>query len=544
VLPNDYYVRNFCSLVTFVGDTYGTLLSADEQLWLSDVLAASEPAQRLYIRLLGRRGSVFRGKKLNYPEITDISAATEELVERKLIDVQAPADLTTLLQSFTKPELIRHLKLPNLKQQRRAVIEQHVIERAEAVDIKRLQQVDTWLTVLGAEHYSLFTLCFFGNMHQDTTEFVLRDLGTVRYEPYVINAHSRAFRSREQIDAHCSYFACDAQWDAIDTTDADALLALDAALPIRNTSDSHLVRRIDRMRNRIARQLERLHQLPDALRLYQKTQRPPSRERQVRILTALERIDEAWQLCTAMQNVPVADEETQFADSMLPKLAKLRNQPSVARSRHRPETTRLTLARGEGRVELVARDFYARFGACFYVENSLVNGILGLFIWDLIFLPIPGVFFNPFQTAPADFYEPEFRSSRATELAERRHELEDEKQFASRVWQHFDSRQGVANPLVHWKLMSEELVSLALMRIPMHDWRVLYDRILTDLRYNTSGLPDLVLFPDKGGYEFLEIKGPGDALQKNQLRWMRYFAEHRIPHRVIHVRWALESADS
>ncbi|MCP4472837.1 MAG: hypothetical protein GY815_19530 [Gammaproteobacteria bacterium] len=35
----------------------------------------------------------------------------------------------------------------------------------------------------------------------------------------------------------------------------------------------------------------------------------------------------------------------------------------------------------------------------------------------------------------------------------------------------------------------------------------------------------------------IEVKGPGDSLQKNQQRWMQYFHEHGIPHQLTRVTW-------
>ena len=40
-----------------------------------------------------------------------------------------------------------------------------------------------------------------------------------------------------------------------------------------------------------------------------------------------------------------------------------------------------------------------------------------------------------------------------------------------------------------------------------------------------------------GGDVLLEVKGPGDQLQKNQKRWMRYFDKLSIPYRVVNVMW-------
>jgi hypothetical protein len=40
----------------------------------------------------------------------------------------------------------------------------------------------------------------------------------------------------------------------------------------------------------------------------------------------------------------------------------------------------------------------------------------------------------------------------------------------------------------------------------------------------------------------IEVKGPGDRLQDNQIRWLHYFAEHGIPVAVCYVQWAGECA--
>ena len=67
---------------------------------------------------------------------------------------------------------------------------------------------------------------------------------------------------------------------------------------------------------------------------------------------------------------------------------------------------------------------------------------------------------------------------------------------------------------------------------------VIFQRILQDLRNNRSGFPDLVRFPAQGGYQLIEVKGPGDSLQKNQQRWLQFFARHDIPHCLARVTWS------
>src|SRR5690606_40610713 len=46
--------------------------------------------------------------------------------------------------------------------------------------------------------FDVLKLLFFGNLNQDLTDFVLRDLGMHRYEDYRLDRETRLFRSREQ----------------------------------------------------------------------------------------------------------------------------------------------------------------------------------------------------------------------------------------------------------------------------------------------------------------------------------------------------------
>ena len=541
MLDDNYYLRNFEALIGFVAETYADVLTGAENDWQRAVLGASEPARRLYIRLLGRQGEVFRLSKLKYPEISSIAAAASELEALALVSATAPVDIEAISALFTKPELIRLLTLTGANQSKRGAIVDAIVEKNAPQDLLKLQQADAFVTIRGKAEFALFKLCFFGNGYQDMSEFVLRDLGVFSYEPYPITRHSRVFGHRDQIDAHLLCMACGTALESTDVNDADALITLTNALPSNLHNDPHLGRRVDRIRNHVARQLERIEKLEEAELLYRRSTHPPARERRVRVLMKLKQFHEAADLCESMLQQPITEEEVQFVETIQPKLRRQMNLPAIKKTRFKPNTSKLTLSNADERVEFTAKKFFSQYGDCYYVENSLINGVLGLFIWDIIFAAVEGVFYNPFQSAPADFYQPEFCTKRSALIEQRFTELDDTLQFSARVWDNFESRSGTVNPLVNWNMLSSEILSCALIRIPVEHWRLLFTRILSDLKRNTSGLPDLILFPRSGGYELLEIKGPGDAVQKNQRRWMAYFAEHRIPYRVIHIRWGKQA---
>jgi hypothetical protein len=88
-------------------------------------------------------------------------------------------------------------------------------------------------------------------------------------------------------------------------------------------------------------------------------------------------------------------------------------------------------------------------------------------------------------------------------------------------------------------MLTPELVEMALDCLPAAHLKLWFVRLLADIRENRSGLPDLVRFwPAERRYELIEVKGPGDKLQDNQIRWLRYCIAHGMPVRVLDVRWA------
>jgi hypothetical protein len=319
--------------------------------------------------------------------------------------------------------------------------------------------------------------------------------------------------------------------------DAEAIWDLWQALPAPDPEDSLLTRRRERLANELGRQLERLRQPQRALQIYGSVRRPPARERSARIHIKAGAIATGLALCRQMADAPVNEDERQFAQEFGYRQGKKHGIAWPSPPPMRAPSEALCLSRGELPVEAAVAQHLAANGPCYHVENSLLNGVLGLAIWDIIFAPLAGVFFNPFQHAPMDFYQPEFRQRRQQLLRQRLDEIREQAVFTARVLRTWHSKQGLANPLVNWQRLCLDVLQLALERIPVGDWMLLLQRLLEDLQHHRSGMPDLIVFPHTGGYQWVEVKGPGDKLQKNQKRWLAFFADHDMPHRVIYVDW-------
>ncbi|MGL6162342.1 VRR-NUC domain-containing protein [Microbulbifer sp.] len=558
-LAPDYYLTNFRALVDFVMARYEPLLSDGERQFYTVFRVLDIDSQRLYVRLLSRKGvpspagALFRLGKLVYPEIDDLPRAAGRLVEAGLLRRNPELPLGECLPLFSKAELLACSPTPLPKTLKRQALELALLEQGadQAVLLHALLAAESLMAVQAAEHFETFKLCFFGNLHQDPTDYVLRDLGLYRYEDYPLDRQHLPFQSRAQIIQHLRYYDCLEQLESTLCAGPDTILALAGQLPTpagenkgEGDGDAALHRRLDRLRLALARQLERLDELEAADQLYRRCTRPPARERRARIAVKRGDIDTGLALCREILATPHSEAERVFAESFGYRTAKREGhlpgwEPPA---RYRPPTQTAILPQAPERVELLAA-VYLQGGSpcpqrdqCFYVENSLFNGVLGLFVWDIVFAPVPGAFFNPFQVAPSDFRTPDFYPLRRAAFEQRLAEL-DSHSLAHRVWRHYREKQGIANPLVAWEALPEALLELALTRIPADHWRQLFQRLLSDIAHHRNGLPDLILFPAAGGYELVEVKGPGDRLQQNQLRWLAFFAEHQIPHRVLHVEW-------
>ncbi|TLM76451.1 VRR-NUC domain-containing protein [Microbulbifer harenosus] len=541
-LPSDYYLANFLALLDFVMSRYEDLLSADERGFYADFRALDVDSQRLYVRLLSRKGrpsaagALFRQRKLAYAEIGDLSAAAERLVQVGLLLRNPDLVIAEILPLFSKAELLPLSEIPLPQSVKRPALEQVLL--AQDIPPATLLAAEPILAVQAAVHFDTFKLCLFGNLNQDLTDWVLRDLGLYRYEHYPLDRENLPFQSRAQIEQHLGYYAALVHFEEDIEAGADAIAALAAQLPVNTQQDATLQRRLDRLRVAMARQLERLDALDAADQIYRACAHPPARERRARIAVKRGDSQAGLALCREILAEPLDEAEAIFAESFGYRTAKREKNLHgwEAPARYRPPTETVALPAAQECVELLAAAWLQQLGDCHYVENTLFNGVFGLFIWDIVFAPVAGAFFHPFQIAPGDFRTPDFYRARRDMFEQRLGELADER-FAERVWRNFDAKYGIANPLVAWEALSEPLLRLALTRIPTAHWLVLFRRLLSDITSHRSGLPDLILFPETGGYELVEVKGPGDRLQQNQQRWLAYFARHRIPHRVLHVEW-------
>ena len=535
-LPQGYYHRNFSYLLEFVAERYHAILNAEELSFLDDFQHLSLPAQRLYVRLYSRKGPLFRADKLSYEDIPDITEAVQELITSDFLGQGQDCESEQVLSLLMKDELMLLAGRPCKGMKKHEIL----VLVAESITPKALMDVISFevLRLCRLNTLKAYRLLFFGNLHQGMTDFVLHELGVTPFESYKVDAHAQCFSNRQALDDALTLYDLREQASiAIENNDEVALLSMKTLFPSRNSDFPGLGFRYDRLINHIARQLERQGCLDDAVLLYRQSKSPLARERIARILVKQEDKDAAIAICQQIVAEPIDEAEYEFAVKFMsrqlskddPARAAL---PTLA-SNFR--TLELSLQQQDMRVEaLVCQWAEVQGKNAFYVENGLLPGLFGLAFWDVIFLPINGVFFNPYQRGPVDLFLSTFSQVRAGHIEKRFEALARPGVLQKIVSTNYQCKYGRANHFVLWEMLSDRLIQLALSSIPTNDLLAIFRRLLKDLRNNRSGFPDLILFSE-GSYHLVEVKGPGDRLQINQERWFRFFSQTNIPASIANV---------
>ncbi|RMS29956.1 hypothetical protein ALP71_03998, partial [Pseudomonas coronafaciens pv. garcae] len=82
-----YYLENFRHVLGWIAQRYDDLLDTSERRFISEFADLPVPAQGLLVRMVMRKGVLFRASKLSYAEIGDPRDAVLPLLARDWVDL-------------------------------------------------------------------------------------------------------------------------------------------------------------------------------------------------------------------------------------------------------------------------------------------------------------------------------------------------------------------------------------------------------------------------------------------------------------------------
>lgn len=545
-LPPKYYLDNFQQVLGFVSDMYGHMLSEAEQSFIARFSALPEDARCLFIRFANRRGVFFRVSRLSYPEIEALPAMLQLLQEKGFAEPLQPAHWLyahDMLNVFTKPELCRWYK-PHLKE-----VAVSKLKKPELVSwlAEHVPWLSLWETIAKQEavikhcyeqELEMLKFLFFGHLGGEMSEFVVRDLGVVRYEQpdaerlvakfacrkeaedkYFISAAYQKFRELREEGSAESLYSWFMRWCA-----RGAGLEGDARATF------------DRLCNKLGRLLER-HKMPEwALEVYAYTQVAPVRERRVRLWQKLGQSQQAEALCQQILSNPQNAEEQFFATDFLSRIGKKRVRKSTTEHLKLAEVVDVEVTYRYEVEKGVMRTLEKEGKEVMYSENYLWRSLFGLVFWDIIFDFDAPVFHSPLQRFPSDLFLPNFIDQRRDALEERLDGLKTAGKLKKHIQQTYDAKWGLGNPLVGWHDNTLPLVLAACKKLKPNQIAAVLMEMARNLKENGRGFPDLFAWTKKE-YAFIEVKSPNDTLSGQQLYWLQFFEQQGIQAQVLRVNW-------
>jgi tetratricopeptide (TPR) repeat protein len=540
-----YYLNNFRQVLDWLELRYADVMSESEHTFIRDFKALPWPSQGLLVRMVMRKGVHFRAGKLNYLEIGDIAEAAQPLLSRGWIEEHAPLTLAELFDVLLKAEILQ--AFGSVIQQPKGRKDDWLTLLAEPFSEPRSlrdwapQLQDRLFTLTLMDLCDRLRLMFFGNLYQDWSEFVLADLGIFTYEKVEFCADSRGLRSRDDVDACLFLHHCQLRFEA-----GEPLEDIVAQVSALHFDNPWLQRRRGKVLFQIGQYCERISEFALALSIYRDCGYPGARLRMLRVLERSGEYPLALELASLAQQTPESAAEQQGLQRIVPRLRRKLGGPPLKRTAAKAvERLDLQLPRVDPTLSVeyyVQAHLHDDDGPVHYVENSLINSLFGLLCWPAIFAPLPGAFFHPFQRGPVDLLNEDFQQRRAELFQACLSELDDGRYIAT-IRERFVAKWGIQSPFVFWGALNEQLLEQALACLPAEHLKHWFNRLLLDIKANRAGMPDLIQFwPQRKTYRMIEVKGPGDRLQDNQLRWLEFCHEHQMPVAVCYVQWAEQSA--
>ncbi len=184
VLPVYYYHDHFTEMLFFVSEAYGPVLTERHRAFVETFKKLSKDGQCLLIRMINRRGRVFRHGAFRYAEIADALGALEELRTCNLVRALIEGDYAHFIVCHAKQALIKGGKDAGLADIRtswsKAKLIKYFLENVAFQTAHDHCGGGEFIALGDTEPVEFMLYLYFGKTEDDLKNFALRHLGIIR----------------------------------------------------------------------------------------------------------------------------------------------------------------------------------------------------------------------------------------------------------------------------------------------------------------------------------------------------------------------------
>jgi DNA polymerase-3 subunit epsilon len=530
VLPAYYYHDHFTEMLSFVSGAYGPVLTEQHRAFIATFENLTKDGQCLLIRMINRRGRIFRHGAFRYAEISNAHAALEELRQSGLVRDLAEEDYAAFIISLPKDALIRSGRDAGITDIRTSWAKEKLVEYflaniSFATAYKYCGGVE-FVTLGDTEPVEFLLYLYFGKTEDDLKNFALRDLGILRTNK---NANLSARFTDESEARACFHYS--RLLDRLEVrSEAVHHAAIVSILGGPTCTTDYATELRSRAAHKTGLYFEKCNEKELALKLYRAGSSTECNERLARLLYASGNKEGAEELLRRMIDDPTSDDEFVFASDFYErKFNRQRTGRCTALLRAGSVVTVDDVWRGNPETG-VAGVMRRRGYKVYHTENMLWNCLFGLLFWDELFES--GQLHSDFDWVPHCLKNKTFARLFAAQIIEKlasvaaRSSLPMILRTVAARWRRPNgifTWDGVGMEALRALLTAQPEGVAAMLRLMCEDYYAMRD-----------GFPDLMTEKD-GVIGFLEVKAEGDVVRRNQLTRLRQLGSAGITANIARV---------
>lgn len=534
-LPQFYYHKSFCEMLTHVGTRYTNLMSAEHTCFIRDFETLPFPAQCAYARLAGRKGNIFNIHHLHYSEIPEIQMQFEVLRQAGFVEKVMSNNFRNYLSALTKPQLT-NLMLDRVceTQFKRSWKKDRLINIAlQQIDFDDVNIPDGYITQARLNAFNYLLFLYFGRIETSLQTKTLRELGLVR--PARSEAAKLNFRDSEE--AQTAYFYAsalqsfkqghDAQIHTLIYTVDDWPLPMEGSISVNR----------GKLLQKLGGLTERQGNIAAALSLYERSDSALCNERIVRIrYTRNENGDREWvqQRLEDMIENPESDEELAFAHDFYARKFKKKRTSAVTDLLRDSRILLLDEAYRHEPERAALRHFKDKGIEAYRSENHPWRMLFGLLFWDELFGEEPPSWKLPTSLKTGRFYE--IHQSKIEEkLARLNNAPATLLKLLKTLTLHYNQENGIFT----WRGRSLDKIKALTTHSPEGALATTLRMMAQNYLHTKSGFPDLMVI-QAGTARFVEIKAEGDVLRRNQLTRLKQLKSAGYDAEILRIGWHID----